>query len=292
MSVEPQDWLINLESGSTIIRNFGLVIATIIALWFARRRILVADRQVATAQHSLLNERHQKGAEMLGSEVLAVRLGGIYALAGLAREESENYHTKIMRLLCSFVRNPAGKPVEAPLPTNYLTAQAEFSAGWDGAGDEEGVDRPLRVREDIQAVMTAIGERSNEQIKAEEGEKYRLDLKEADLKNVYLEDANLERANLYRANLEGAVIIGSNLDRAYLYDANLEGASLLGSTLRGSKNLTEAVLSDADLIKCKNLTQEQLDRAVAHKGRPPDLTGAVDANTGEPLVWRGGTPRG
>ena len=42
---EPQDWLNNLESGSTIIRNVGLVIAVVIALWFARRRILVADRQ-------------------------------------------------------------------------------------------------------------------------------------------------------------------------------------------------------------------------------------------------------
>ena len=61
--------------------------------------------------------------------------------------------------------------------------------------------------------MTAIGERSNEQIKAEEGEKYRLDLKEADLKNVYLEDANLERANLYRANLEGASLLGSTPER-------------------------------------------------------------------------------
>ena len=39
-----QDWLSSLESWSTIIRNFGLVAAAVFALWFARKRILVADR--------------------------------------------------------------------------------------------------------------------------------------------------------------------------------------------------------------------------------------------------------
>ena len=62
MTGDFQDWLRNLESWSTIIRNVGLIIAAGIALWFARRRILVADRQAATAQRGLLNERYQKGA--------------------------------------------------------------------------------------------------------------------------------------------------------------------------------------------------------------------------------------
>ena len=43
MSVEPQNWLSDLESWSTIIRNFGLVIAAVIALRFARKRIEVAE---------------------------------------------------------------------------------------------------------------------------------------------------------------------------------------------------------------------------------------------------------
>ena len=288
----------NQESLSTTVRNVGLVIGGAIAILFAAWRSIVAEKQAATAQRGLLNERYQQGAEMLGSEQLSVRLGGIYALARLAREHPGDYHTQIMRLLCAFVRNPSGKPVEAPLPTNDLTAQAEFGGGFESYDEDdydaggqlrEGVEvRPQRVREDIQAVMTAIGQRSNEQINAEEGEKYGLDLREADLKTVYLADANLERANLYRANLEGAVIIGSNLDRAHLYEANLHGASLLGSTLRSS-NLTVADLSAADLRKCTTLTQEQLDRALAHEGPPPDLTGAVDADTREPLVWRGGS---
>ena len=298
-------WLSDGESNSTTIRNLSLVIAAIIGLPLVIWRSIVAERQAdaaqsqaetaqrqsETAQRGLLNERYQKGAEMFGSGRLSVRLGGVYSLALLAREHPGDYHLEIVSLFCAFVRNPIGGPSEAPLPVKGLTPTAKFKSGWEEAGDEDGVDRPPRVREDVQAIMTAAGERSEAQIEIEKEKEYRLDLKEADLKNVYLEDANLEKVNLYRANLEGAVLIRSNLDGVHLDSANLEGASLLGSTLGGS-NLTEADLSSADLRKCQTLTQEQVDRAVAQQDHPPDLTGAVDAKTGEPLVWRGGTPNG
>ena len=57
----------DMESLSTTIRNVALVIggsaAILLALWRSR----VAERQAASAEGSLLNERYQKGAEMLGS---------------------------------------------------------------------------------------------------------------------------------------------------------------------------------------------------------------------------------
>ena len=79
-----QDWLVGTEdsreTGSVTIRNLGLVIAGLVALYLAIWRGLVAQRQADAAQQSLRNERYQKGAEMLGSNVLSVRLGGIFAL--------------------------------------------------------------------------------------------------------------------------------------------------------------------------------------------------------------------
>ena len=84
-------WPSDLESLSTIIRNLGLVLAAGIALWFARKRIVVADRQANTAQEQsetarlgLLNERYKKGVEMLASEHLLIRRGGFHALECLA----------------------------------------------------------------------------------------------------------------------------------------------------------------------------------------------------------------
>lgn len=110
ISTEFWDWLRGgpdgVESGSTTVRNLGLVLAGLIALPLAIWRSWVAKRQADTAQDSFLNERYQKGAEMLGSNVPAVRLGGIYALHRLAEESPEKYHFQVMSLFCAFVRRP------------------------------------------------------------------------------------------------------------------------------------------------------------------------------------------
>ena len=251
------DWLRGDESGSTTIRNLGLVIAAIVALPLAIWRSKVAERQAATAQRQsetaqrgLLNERYQKGAEMLGNDLLAVRLGGIYAMASLAREHPADYHTQIMRLLCAFARNPM---------------EPQF----------------LGMREDVKAILTAIRERSEVQIEREKQENYRLDLS----------GANLEGANLNGANLDGVDLFGANLKSATLgWKIEKEHAFLASLVPRGA-NLNDAILhitrlDGALLGNCEGLTQEQLDGAVADKDNPPILAGALDANTGKPLVWR------
>ena len=87
------------ESRSTTLRNIGLVVGGGIAIWVAYRRSVISHR-------GLQNERYQKAAEMLGNKVMAVRLGGIYALHRLGKDDPEQYHVEIMRLLSSFVRYP------------------------------------------------------------------------------------------------------------------------------------------------------------------------------------------
>ena len=92
--------------------------------------------------------------------------------------------------------------------------------------------------------------------------------------------------NLRGANLRNTDLSGADLEEANLEDADVPGANLSGAILQ------DADVSGAHLGVYKGLTQEEIDRAVADSDKPPDLTGAVDANTGEPLVWRGGTPNG
>ena len=103
------DWLAGTESASATIRNIGLVIAGSLAIPLAIWRAVVADKQAssahrqnAIAQHGQLNERYQKAAEMLGSDVLSVRIGGVHTLRDLAVEEPNQYHVRVMRLLCAF----------------------------------------------------------------------------------------------------------------------------------------------------------------------------------------------
>lgn len=267
------------ESVSTTILNLGLVIAAIAALPLA----------IWLIQGRLLNERYQKGAEMLGSEVLTVRLGGIYALERLARENPGDYHVQIMSLLCAFVRNPT-------------------------VVGKEHLDKN-QIRKDVQAIMTAVGKRTETQNKIEEKEGYRLDLSGANLagadlfganlSGAFLHGASLQKADLQVAVLVGAGLIGTNLSDAYLTDAALDESDLREADLAGADlndayliganlgsanlvgaNLDEACLNKAYLYNCKGLTQEQLDKAVALKDSPPKLEDVFDANTGEPLVWR------
>ena len=101
------------ETMSTTARNIGILFFGVVAIGFAIWRGIAADRQAKaslfraeTSERGLLNERYQKGAEMLGSSVPSVRLGGVFALQSLADEEPHLYHLQIMRLLAAFVCQP------------------------------------------------------------------------------------------------------------------------------------------------------------------------------------------
>ncbi len=239
------------ESNGATLRNVGLVVAAVIALLLAIWRSRVAQRQAATAERSLLNERYQKGAEMLGSKVLAVRLGGIYALQGLAEEDPKQYHVQIMKLFCAFARRPTHD-------------------GDDGIGKGKQSDAPdesdtetERRREDVRAVMEAIGSRSESDIVLEREDSFKLDLtgvdvgdadlRRANLSWIVLKNANLSGAKLNRANLSMTGLDGANLSKADLTGANLSGATLTNAKLCGAElyhaNLSDAKLHGADLSR-------------------------------------------
>ena len=165
------------ESFSTTLRNVALVIggvaAILLAVWrsrvserqaaIAQHQAETAQRQAEIAQHGLLSERYQRGTEMLGREILSVRLGGIYALQQLAEDYPEQYHLRVMRLFCDFVRLP--------------TRDQSFESG-------QAVIKPdtlLGIRHDVEAVMQMIGSRPKSLITLERKADFRLDLRGADL---------------------------------------------------------------------------------------------------------------
>ena len=294
-----RDWVTGGESGSTTIRNIGLVAGGVIALWLAFWRSRVAELQAATAQRTLSNQLYQQGAEMLNSEELSVRLDGIYTLERLAKDEPERYHIQIMSRLCAFVRHPTKEDGGAAKP-----------------------DEKDQLREDVQAAMTAIASYMwigiggyppvlEYRPALERKANFKLDLNRADLTGLRLVGASLDGADLTHAALSGAELAGARLRDARLWSANLTqarlsvatltNANLLGADLTGADlskakltdtdfsyaNLTKANLSEASLAGTTSLTQEQLDQACADPDNPPELDGVVDAETGEPLVWRG-----
>ncbi len=227
-----KDYLMNSVNWLHPIRDITLAAVAVIALPLAIWSGTVAYRQAETAQRGLLHERYHKGAEMLGSELLSVRLGGIYALQRLAEDHPGQYHIQIMRLLCAFVRHP----------TTDASAQAKSSPG----------RKYPRLREDVQAVMKAIGGRSQAGFDYEKTKgSFRLDLQNAYLLGANLYGANLSGANLHGVNLEAADLLAANLSGvdltlANLHRVNLNSANLNGANLGGA-NLSRVLAQHADL---------------------------------------------
>ena len=251
------EWLNGAESGSTTIRNIALVAAGLVALPLAIWRGIVAERQAHTAQQGLLNERYQKGAEMMGSDVLSVRLGGVYALQRLAEDCPEQYHVQVMRLFCAFVRLPTKDQ-------SLESGQVEIEAGTQ-----------LGIRQDVEAVIEAVNSRSESRTGIERKAGFRLDLRgadlpgtqflNADLSNAYFHRANLSRASFADTDLSGSFFNSADLSEAIFYDVKFAGTRLMLANLSG------ALLQDLDLSKvsfhyanlsCVNLINANLSGAI------------------------------
>ena len=216
------------DSGASIIRNLGLLAVGILALSFAWWRAKIADRQATaaqatadtaqataevaqataeTAQRTLLNDQYQKATELLGNSNLAIRLGGIDQLHRIGRGSRDQYYVQVMQLLCAFVRFPTDD-------ANVRSAQPGYEITDSMAG------RPT-LRPDVQLALSAIAERTEEEVAAQKAASFELDLSGADLRNSFL-----ARANLSHAILRGAKLSGSMIAEADLSDAGLGGADL------------------------------------------------------------------
>ena len=289
------------ESPSTTIRNLGLVIAAAIALPLAVWRSKIAGRQASIAQQDLLNGRCQTGAEMLGSEFLSVRLGGSFALDRIADEHPEQYHFQVMELFCAFVRHPNGSAdnAAAPIEEEASTSAAQFDEGYQ-EGALNGEQEP-RIRQDVQAIMDLLHQRSDKRVALEEKSGFKPDLRGAYLRHAILARTRLDRAVFANADLSYSRLKGASLRNAILRDTKLTGAklskaNLCGATLAGADlsdamfentNLSGTRLSDPESgMTVHGLTQTQLDQAYADSFNSPVLEGAIDATTRNPLTWR------
>ena len=271
------------DSLSTTIRNQGILIGGVIGILLALWRSRVAERQTTTAQQSLLNDQYQRAADMLGNTALTVRMGGINVLKHLAEDHPEQYHIRVMEMFCVFARQPTTDPAFSSL-TGML-------------------------REDVQAVMTAIGSRSEVGLEYESAANFHLqllgaaldyaDLREANLAGADLRGASLTFATLYETDLSGAALVRANLaktnaKRANLCWANLSDARLHDTYISGAVFREEVTVASPSslghpigMIVPARLTAMQLGLARAEPENPPILNDVVDADSGRPLVWEG-----
>jgi uncharacterized protein YjbI with pentapeptide repeats len=173
-------------------------------------------------------DRYSRAIEQVGSPNLDVRIGGIYALEGIAFD-SPRHHSTVMEVLAAFIREHSRIPADSARPERWPPP-------------------------DVHTALTVIGRRKKEHdiriVDLTGADLHGADLLYADLSRVNLRDADLSHAQLVGASLDYANLWGTDLSSAVARGASLHRAILGGAKL-DSADLTRANLTGADIHDAK-----------------------------------------
>lgn len=227
-NLSPEELLAATESAranrQALLWLAGGVVA-VITLIFTWHRDRDNRAKLQLERDANFTSRYTEAVSQLGSEQIAIRIGGVYALERIAQDSGRD-HDVILQVLAAYVR-------------------------MDGRQrNREEEERPEDVTAAIQAIRHLAPDR-----------KIILDLARADLSgarlgqtklgDVILTETHMPHVQLHGANLSRAVLEEATLNGALLMGANLTGARMTGTNLRDAMltkaNLTDADLADADL---------------------------------------------
>jgi hypothetical protein len=200
-------------------------LAVIVGAYAAWRRLVLNAEEVRVLHDGQLTDRFLRAVDQLGNNNIDVRVGGIFALARVARNSPEDANA-VIATLSAFIRGHSPWPPESSsrfpddIPTDTI---------WSLAAREP----------DVQIALTTLGKVSH----ALDGEWIRL--QNTDLRAARLSEYNLDYALLVDSRLRGSrawrvSLVGADLRRcdfrdAELRHADLRYASLFGADLRGAE---------------------------------------------------------
>ena len=210
-----------------------------------------------------ITDRFNQAIEHIGSDRLEIRLGGVYALARIART-SERDHWPAMQVLCARLREATKDSANgAPLPSE---AQAILDVLRTRAHHFEAAEQLL----DFTGANLAGADLSGCHFAG------------ARFKDAKLQKTNLSRASLARASFAGAHLVEASLRGADCSEANFLAADLQHATLRDcvlrkavvfGTNFDGASLFGADLSGALYANREQFARALTdHTTMMPEFS--------------------
>ena len=184
-------WIV---TNSTVLRDLGSLVLAALGILLLTWRSLSAGQQAIASQsqaefarHNSLVNQYQLAADMLGSDLPSVRLGGIYGLCQLAQDFPKEFHVQVISILSAFVRYPPRKPERK-----------------DGVPKDEHYPTIFH-HEEVQKIMEFFGGRTAGGRDIEKAEGYTIDLNGADLGGVILQaGSNLEGVSMQCTDLTGA----------------------------------------------------------------------------------------
>ncbi|NUN67092.1 pentapeptide repeat-containing protein (plasmid) [Pseudanabaena biceps] len=202
-----------------------------------------SKKDIKIAESRLITDRFSKATEQLASTNLHTRLGAIYSLEGIAKDD-EQYYWIVIEILSAFIRRETG--------VDLLPSQEKKTS---------------KTAVDIQAALTVIIRRETKS-KIEQTKEINLSgaiLNEINLSEASLENINFSGANLNNINLSSASLKNMDFSRAILNVVDLSKAKLVnvkfieaelfetgfqGATIDNS-NFNAAHLTTVDLVSTK-----------------------------------------
>ena len=194
-----------------------------------------AESQAKTAEQVLINDRINKATENSfknnenGEPVIAARINALYDLEDNAKDNI-GYHIKIMEMLVLYIRT------NAPMVNEK--------------------NEPKEPREDTRTALAIIGRRktwsnSEERIKEEKKQGYRIDLRNRHLLGAQFTSANFKEAIFNGANLSRTQISKVNLNSASFDKADMSDARIDGTDMEEASfddvNLMHAIIYDTNM---------------------------------------------
>jgi len=202
-----------------------------------------ARQQIELFRAAQITQRFTSAVEQLGSDKADVRIGGIYALEGIAG--ASEYRRQITEVIAAFIQGHAPWPPIEPVRSGQPPEDRDYVRF-----------PPLRSwAPDVQTAITVLARRedapTDEVINLTRVDLRGAELPYARLSGTLLRSSSLMRAILHDADLREVDFAKTILEYADLRNADLRGAILANAKLAmadlGGAQLANAKLEGADL---------------------------------------------
>lgn len=209
----------------------------------ARKTMETAHRHQVVQARASLDQRFEKGVELLCQDRDLARMGGLTILENLSRANPEEYTVQAMDMVAKFVRHS-------------LSMKAHMSIQGDADGKLKGVS----VLIDVQAAMEVISGRKEKEIQqyARKSGNAGLNLRMCFFGNwmcraqsfryVDFGESHIEQSRFRKCDFSHASLVDMTMDCPDFIDSSFENANLARAYLGGSSmekcNLKSAILKE------------------------------------------------
>ena len=212
--------------------GFSAFVFALFGLWLSYRRSDALLRQANIAKNQITVTAFKKAVDQLAHKKQVVRLGGIYALHEIARNE-EKYRQVVANILCAYVREVTNDP--------------EYQNKMWNANRNNQSNTIVIVDDTIQTIINLLfGKVTGEKWIYDDcrrgKKKYWCCLVGAFLHGVWLYKCDLSKVDLWKADLRGTNLSNSDLRNTDIGHADLRAANLYNTQVNNETVLEHTKL--------------------------------------------------